>query len=259
MNELININYENTDRPTVMGRELHEALKIESNYTTWFKRMCEYGFDEGKDYATCFPNLESDNQHGGQNKIDHQLTIDMAKEICMIQRTEEGKRFREYFIEVEKAWNDPVLIMGRALEIAKNRNKELLGNVAKLENTIAVQYQQISELQPKASYYDIVLNTKDVIATSSIAKDYGKSATWLNKWLHDHGVQYRQGDIWLLYQKYAQQGYTKTKTHTHPGSDGYIHSSVHTYWTQKGRLFIYELLKSHGILPVIEREEEQEG
>ena len=60
MNELININYENTDRPTVMGRELHEALKIESNYTTWFKRMCEYGFDEGKDYATCFPNLESD-------------------------------------------------------------------------------------------------------------------------------------------------------------------------------------------------------
>ena len=93
MNELIQVTYEN-DRPTVLGRDWHELLEVNSNYTTWFKRMCDYGFTENIDYTTCFPNLESENQHGGQNKIDHQLTIDMAKEICMLQRTEKGKQAR---------------------------------------------------------------------------------------------------------------------------------------------------------------------
>jgi len=72
--------------------------------------------------------------------------------------------------------------------------------------------------------------------------------------LHDLGVQYKQGKIWLLYQKHAEQGYTVTKTHSYPGSDGEMHSKIHTYWTQKGRLFIYELLKREGILPLIEME-----
>lgn len=126
-----------------------------------------------------------------------------------------------------------------------------------LENTVAVQTQQIAELTPKASYYDVVLNTKDLLAISKIAKDYGKSAVWLNDWLHSHGVQYKQGDIWLLYQRYAEMGYTSTKTQTYSGSNGEIHSKVHTYWTQKGRLFIYEQLKSNGILPLIERSEKE--
>src|SRR5574344_1966041 len=105
MNELIRISFD-SDRPTVSGRELHAALEIGSNYTTWFSRMCDYGFVEGIDYISCFPNLESES-HGGQNKIDHQLTIDMAKQICMIQRTETGRKFRQYFIKVEEAWNSP--------------------------------------------------------------------------------------------------------------------------------------------------------
>lgn len=250
MNELIKVNYENADSPTVMGRELHEALKINSNYTTWFERMTEYGFTEGKDYLPILEN-RSDGK-AGKPKTDHQLTLDMAKELCMIQRTPEGKRFREYFIEVEKAWNDPVLIMGRALEVAKSRNSELLANVAQLKNTVAVQSQQITELQPKASYYDVVLNSKDLLSIGKIAKDFGKSAVWLNKWLHEQGVQYKQGEIWLLYQKYAEQGYTSTKTQTYNGNDGAVHTKVHTYWTQKGRLFIYDLLKAHGVLPLIE-------
>lgn len=113
------VNYDNADRPTVSGRELHEALNIGTKYSDWFKRMCEYGFSEGEDYETCFSNLGSENQHGGQNKTDHELTLDMAKELCMIQRSEIGKRFREYFIGIEKAWNDPVLVMGRAYEAQK--------------------------------------------------------------------------------------------------------------------------------------------
>ena len=109
-----------------------------------------------------------------------------------------------------------------------------------LEAETAVQKQQIAELQPKASYYDVVLNCKDLLSITEIAKDYGKSGKWLNKILHDLGIQFRQGKIWLLYQKYAEKGYTNTKTHTYPADDGEVHTKVHTYWTQKGRLFIYK-------------------
>ena len=125
-----------------------------------------------------------------------------------------------------------------------------------LEEENAVQRQQLSELKPKASYYDVVLNSPDLVSVTEIAKDYGKSAQWLNEILHDKGVQFKQGNkIWILYQKYAEKGYTSTKTHTYPDSNGEIHTKVHTYWTQKGRLFIYDLLKGDGILPTMEREE----
>ena len=124
----------------------------------------------------------------------------------------------------------------------------------KLEEQNAVQKQQLAEMQPKASYYDLVLNSPSLMSISEVAKDYGWSAVKMNQYLHGKGVQYRQGDrIWLLYQKYAECGYTSTKTHAHPAKDGTVHTKVHTYWTQKGRLFIYDLLKADGILPVIER------
>lgn len=122
-----------------------------------------------------------------------------------------------------------------------------------LNETVAVQTQQIAELKPKASYYDVVLNCKDLISVTEIAKDYGKTAQWLNNILHEEGIQYKQGNkIWLLYKKYADKGYTNTKTQTFNGSDGKVHTKVHTYWTQKGRLFIYDLLKKKGVLPLIE-------
>lgn len=122
-----------------------------------------------------------------------------------------------------------------------------------LEQTVAVQYQQITEMQPKASYYDVVLNCKDLVAISVIAKDYGWSAKKMNKYLHKKGVQFKQGNIWLLYQDYAELGYTSTKTHSYNGNDGTVHTKPHTYWTQKGRLFIYDLLRSDGIVPLIEQ------
>lgn len=252
MNELIRISFD-SDRPTVSGRELHAALEIGSNYTTWFSRMCDYGFVEGIDYISCFPNLESES-HGGQNKIDHQLTIDMAKQICMIQRTETGRKFRQYFIKVEEAWNSPEAVMARALQFANNQLALMQKKNAELIGTVAVQNQQITEMKPKASYYDVVLNCKDLISTSAIAKDYGKSAIWMNRYLHEKGVQFKQGDIWLLYQKYAEKGYTSTKTHSYPGTDGNVHTKVHTYWTQKGRLFIYGLMKADEMPPIIEQE-----
>ena len=142
---------------------------------------------------------------------------------------------------------DPVLRAQRWIEEQKEK-QQLLTNVA-------VQNQQIAELQPKASYYDVVLNCKDLISIGKIAKDYGWSAQKLNEYLHQHGVQYKQGKTWLLYQKYAGMGYTSTKTHTYHGDDGMEHAAEpHTYWTQKGRLFIYDLLKSDNVYPLIERE-----
>ncbi len=124
--------------------------------------------------------------------------------------------------------------------------------VKALESQVAVQSQQIAELQPKASYYDLVLSSPNLLSVSEIAKDYGWSATKMNKFLNNLGIQYKLGNNWLLYQKYAELGYTSTKTHAHPAPDGSIHTSVHTYWTQKGRLFIYDLLKRHGIFPIME-------
>ena len=255
MNELVKINYSGGDRPTVSGRELHQALQIKTPYLKWFPRMSEYGFVEGIDF-----NLDKNVQvqiEGGRSVsrdfLDHQLTINMAKELCMIQRSDIGKRVRQYFLQVEAAWNSPDAIMARALQFANDRLALLTQQNAELTGTIAVQSQQIAELQPKATYYDLVLNCKDLISTSAIAKDYGKSAVWMNRWLHEKGVQFKQGNIWLLYQKYAEKGYTSTKTHSYAGTDGEPHTKVHTYWTQKGRLFIYDLMKEDGILPLIER------
>ena len=123
-----------------------------------------------------------------------------------------------------------------------------------LEEAVAVQAQQIAELKPKASYYDVVLKCKDAVNISVIAKDYGWSAQRMNEYLHQKGVQYKQADIWLLYQKHAGCGYTKTNTHVYEDTCGREHTKVHTKWTQKGRLFIYGLLKADGVYPQIEME-----
>lgn len=145
---------------------------------------------------------------------------------------------------------NPDILINALLELKAERERN-----ANLQAVVAVQNQQMIEMQPKVSYYDVVLNCADLVAISVIAKDYGWSATKLNQYLQQKGIQYKQGGkIWLLYQKYAEKGYTSTKTHSYPGSDGSTHTKVHTYWTQRGRLFIYDLLKADGILPLVEQE-----
>lgn len=252
MDELIRINYD-SERPTVSGRELHDALGIGTKYTMWFDRMCDYGFTEGTDYEAISQKWETA-QGNVTTQSDHLLSIDMAKQLCMIQRTDIGRKFRQYFIKVEEAWNSPEAVMARALQFANQQLALLTHQNEVLTEKVAVQGQQILEMKPKVSYYDVVLNCRDLISTSAIAKDYGKSAIWMNRYLHEKRVQFKQGDIWLLYQKYAEKGYTSTKTHTYPGNDGENHTKVHTYWTQKGRLFIYELMTSDGMYPLIEQE-----
>ena len=151
---------------------------------------------------------------------------------------------------VDELLENPDMLIAALTELKAEREHRKF-----LEHTVAVQNQQISEMKPKASYYDVVLNCKDLVAISTIAKDYGWSANRMNRYLYENGVQFKQGNkIWLLYQKYAEKGYTSTKTHSYTGNDGTVHTRVHTYWTQQGRLFIYGLLKENDILPIMERE-----
>lgn len=124
-----------------------------------------------------------------------------------------------------------------------------------LELDKTVLTQQIAELKPKASYYDLILQCSGLLSVTEIAKDYGLSAKALNKMLHDLGVQFSQSGVWFLYSKYQSCGYTQTKTQNYAKPDGTQGARVHTYWTQKGRLFLYDLLKRRGVLPTIERTE----
>lgn len=148
MNELIKINYDN-DRPTVLGRDLHEALCIKTPYTQWFDRMKEYGFTENTDYTSFSQNCEK--PLGGRPNSDHQLTIEMAKEICMIQRSEKGKQCRQYFIAVEDQFNNPQAIMARALRVADEELKRLHITVSQL--TVDNQV-----MKPKADYFDALVD-----------------------------------------------------------------------------------------------------
>ena len=111
--------------------------------------------------------------------------------------------------------------------------------------------QRVLELQPKASYYDVILQSKSLVSVSQIAKDYGLSATKLNQLLNEWGIQYKQGGTWLLYQEYAPMGYTQSQTVEYNGGEG---SRLHTKWTQKGRLFLHNLLTRHGYVPTVEME-----
>lgn len=129
MKDLIKIETNGNQEPIVSGRELHKALEVKTPYTQWFDRMTEYGFVENTDFCTVSQKCEIANG-GFQEKIDHAIKLDMAKEIAMIQRSDLGKKVRQYFIQVEKDFNSPEKIMARALKIANDKL-----STVQLENT----------------------------------------------------------------------------------------------------------------------------
>ena len=246
MSELIRIEINENQEPVVNGRELHNVLGVSTRYNDWFNRMKEYGFVENQDYCT-ITQKKVTAQGNETTYNDHAIKLDMAKEIAMIQRNENGKKVRQYFIQVEKDFNSPEKIMARALKIAEGKL-----NVLQLENS--QQKQIIGELKPKADYLDTILQNKGLVTITAIAKDYGMSGEKMNEKLHDLGVQYNQSKQWFLYSKYHNQGYTHSETIDLTHRDGTRFVKMNTKWTQKGRLFLYELLKKNGIVPTIERE-----
>lgn len=238
--------------PYFVGKDVAEILGYKDTSDAMRRHV-----DEEDKLTRCFTD-------SGQSREMYIINESGLYSLILSSKLPAAKRFKRWVTSevlpairrhglyaVDDMLNNPDALI-EALQAYKAERMQRLA----LEAENAVQKQQLIEMQPKASYYDVVLNSPDLVSITEIAKDYGWSGRRMNEHLHGKGIQFKQGDrIWLLYQKYAEKGYTSTKTHTYPASDGNIHTKVHTYWTQKGRLFIYDLLKADGILPLIEQED----
>ena len=225
MNELINITLNDSHEPVVSGRQLHEALGVKTPYDKWFPRMTEYGFTENEDFSTFLSQST-----GGRRATDHVIKLDMAKEIAMIQRTEQGKQVRQYFIQVEKDFNSPEKIMARALLLADKK-------VHKLE-------AQIEADKPKVLFADAVSASHTSILVGDLAKlisqnGYKIGGNRLFVWLRENGYLIkRKGSDWNMPTQRSMEMKLfeiKESTITHP--DGHISVSKTVKVTGKGQQY----------------------
>ena len=238
--------YGTIDEPLFVAKDVAEWIE-HSNPTEMLKSVDD---DE---------KLTSTILRAGQIREVNLLKENGLYEILMQSRKPLAKEFKKKVKEILKLLRkhglyaiDDLLENPDMAIVALQKLKEERQLRLKAQEEVAQKNQIIQELQPKATYYDLVLQNKSLVAISVIAKDYGMSAKKLNKILHELKIQFKQGKTWLLYQKYAGKGYTQSKTHTIDAD----YSKMHTYWTQKGRLFLYDLLKNKkGILPLIEQKD----
>lgn len=245
MKDLINIQIKDNQQ-LVSARDLYKGLELKGRFSRWFKINSEF-FTENEDFYKCTSSTIVGN--GAKRELeDFLITVEMAKQLAMMARTEKSKLYREYFLQLEKNWNSPDMIMHRALEISNSRVKEL-------ENKNEALALQLEESNKKANYLDVILGTPDVMATTQIAADYGYGAKEFNKLLHRVGIQHKIHDQWILYKAYMSKGYVTTKVFTFKDSKGRDRAKPATYWTQKGRKLIYDVLKREEILPLIERDD----
>ena len=235
MNELIRIDNDNK----VSGRELHDFLEVNEKFTDWMKRMMEYGFSDGIDFDRF--SVKSDKPSGGRPSIDYIMTIDMAKEICMIQRTDKGKQARQYFIECEKrlkAVNAPhdSYMISDPVERALKWIEE--------EKVRQDQAKQLLEQKPKVEFFDAVAESKDAIEIASVAKVLNVPGVGRNKlfeFLRNHKILMRNNQP---YQKYVDCGYFRIIEQKYERSNGDTCINIKTLVYQKGVKYIQELLKS---------------
>ena len=237
-NELIKIETREGFGRCVSLRELHEGLKIKSKFNDFAKRMCGYGFEENIDYIKATQKkvtLNNEGKNRAYNEEDYIITIDMAKEICMIQRSDIGKEFRKYFIECEKQLKE--VVQKPQTQLPTDYLSALKALVASEEEKQRLT-KKIEEDKPKVEYTDNVLQAEGLITTTAIAKDFGMSARKLNGILNKEGIQYKQGGQWFLYSQYQDKGFMQSST----DKEGHISSK----WTQIGRKFIIEFLLDLG-------------
>jgi len=235
MRDIIKVNYESQDRPTVSGRELHQTLGVETRYNDWFRRMCEYGFVEKEDYYSFLSN-RSDGLPG-KPQTDHQLTISMAKELCMIQRSDKGRAIRRYFIQVEGMWNSPQQVMARALQMADRQLKRLR------EDNAALVAQAEAD-RPKVLFADSVSAAKSTILIGELAKllkqngvDMGQNR--LFTWMRDRGYLIRRqgSDYNMPTQRSMELGLFEIKETSLTHADGHITINKTPKLTGKGQQY----------------------
>lgn len=238
MNELLNVNF---DTQTVSARELHEQLHIKTAFKDWFPRMCEYGFEEGKDFCS---KLSETSEKGGRPSKDADISVDMAKQICMIQRTPEGKQCRQYLLDLEKAWNTPEQVMARALKIA-NRTIDSL----KEHNTKLIE--DCERMKPKEIFADAVSASKTSILIGDLAKLICQNGCQIGQkrlfeWMRANGylIMRKGSDYNMPTQRSMEMGLFEIKESTHLNGDGLNVISKTPKVTGKGQqYFINKFMK----------------
>ena len=231
MNELIKVTYEN-DRPAVSARDLHEFLEVETPYHKWFPRMCEYGFTENEDFAVT-DNFVPNSAGGPQHQKDAILSIDMAKELCMLQRNEKGKIARQYFIQLEKDWNSPEKVMARALQIAEKKIKNLEA--------------QAEADKPKVLFADAVSASHSSILVGDLAKLLRQNGVEIGqnrlfRFLREKGYLCSQGERYNLpTQRSMDRGWFQVKETTINQPDGSIRITRTVKVTGKGQQYFINL------------------
>ncbi len=241
MQDLIPITYD-SDRPTVSGRALHDALEVNTRYNDWFPRMTEYGFSEGTDYYSILSN-RSDGK-AGKPRTDHQLTLDMAKELCMIQRTERGKACRQYFLAVERQWNSPEAVMARALQMANRKLEEATSQVKLLE-------EQTARDRPKVVFADSVAASRSSILVGELAKllkqngvDTGQKRLFQRLRADGFLISRKGSDYNMPTQRAMERGLFEIKETAITHADGHSSISKTPKVTGKGQIYFINRYKT---------------
>lgn len=230
MNEVLKVNFDNQ---TVSARDLHELLNIGTKFTTWFERMKDYGFSEGEEF---FPKPGKTSELGGRPQMDYEITVDMAKQICMIQRTPEGKACRQYLIDLEKAWNTPEQVMARALKIANKQIDDLKNNNLMLERKIEAD-------KPKTIFADAVSTSNTSILVGDLAKLICQNGVKIGQkrlfqWMRENNFLIKNGSSRNMpQQRYVENGLFEVKESNVQNHDGSVRITRTTKVTGKGQLY----------------------
>ena len=236
MNEPIRVNYDN-DHPTVTARELHEFLGVETRFNDWFHRMCEYGFAENHDFR--FYSKMS-NTSGGRPAQDAEITIDMAKELCMLQRNEKGKQARRYFLQLERDWNSPEKVMARALQIAARK--------------IHTMNEKIEADAPKVLFANSVAASNSSILISELAKILRQNGVKIGgnrlfDWMRENGylVRRRGSDYNMPTQRSMELGLFEIKETVINHADGHTTTNRTPKITGKGQQYFINKFLGGGV------------
>lgn len=228
---------EQNDEQVVSGRALHQFLEVETRYNDWFKRMLQYGFEEGKDYVLKNEQVLSEKREREYTQVDHILKLDMAKELCMLARSEKGKQARHYFLEVERDWNSPEKVMARALKIANRK-------LSTLDDQIRVLTADTERMKPKEIFADAVTASKKTILIGELAKilrqnGHNVGQKRLFEWMRQNGYLVKRfgSDYNCPTQRAMEMGLFEIKETAITHANGQVTISRTTKVTGKGQVY----------------------